>query len=78
MWASSHSSAGRRLRRNTEDGHKLKLDMAHRAASSPAGEGEREKHVKVIKLHSRTDVFWYFDSPTNMSGIIMTVYSLDR
>ena len=59
MWASSHSSAGRRLRRNTEDGHKLKLDMAHRAASSPAGEGEREreKHVKVIKFHSRRDVF---------------------
>ena len=57
-WASSHSSAGRRLRRNTEDGRKLKLDMAHRAASSPTEKTEREQrqHVKVIKLHSRTNI----------------------
>lgn len=41
MWASFHSSAERRLRRNTVDGRRSELDMAHRCASSPAEETKK-------------------------------------
>lgn len=54
MWVSSHSSAGRRRRRNTEDVHKLKLDMARRVASSPTGELRRQKHVRDFFIAVQT------------------------
>lgn len=53
-WASSHSSAGKRLRRNTEDGRKLKLCTAHQVASSPAGKSQRRRKMQ-IKLIKNTD-----------------------
>lgn len=61
MWASSHSSAGRRRRRNTEGGHKLKLDMVPQAAFSPAERGRVQSMLKMIKLHGGTkiDMFSY-------------------
>lgn len=51
-WASSRSSAGKRLRRNTVGGHRSKRDTVHRAASSPAGR-QRGRHRQGFKLTSR-------------------------
>lgn len=59
MWASSHSSAGRRLHRNTEDGHRLRLDMAHQAASSPAEE-RRMKLVIILYIRFHYNYYYYY------------------
>lgn len=60
MWVSSHSSAGKRLHRNTEDGHKSELDTVHLVASSPTGKQERDRNVEVNKLYSKADVIFSF------------------
>lgn len=54
MWASFHSSEGKRLHRNTEGGHKLTLDMVPQVASSPAGSEKRNRcDIPVISCFLR-------------------------
>lgn len=61
MWASFHSSEGKRLHRNTEGGHKLTLDMVPQAASSPAG--SEKKGTDVISGDIMLfKTFWEFSN----------------
>lgn len=73
MWASSRSSAGKRLRRNTEGGRRSGLDTVHRAASSPAGRQSGRHRKWALNKQDDTDVLF----PPLEAGNTRE-YSLDR